>query len=379
MITDLLICPESRLPVQAVPVDEAERILGGPLEARIDGELPVVGRQPTVLLRADGEGAYPVVDGTPVLLLPELLTLPGRRRVFDLTAPRYAEAYEEMEYYNAEARRRASLLCDNGVAELEAASMMCRNLRRVAVSTASERATFPDPPAVWIDMPYESECEYDAYRHIAPVAGKRVLQVGGEGGHAVKLLLAGAAEAYVVSPMIGELEFAYALARHHGVDGRLRIVVGIAEELPFRDGSFDVLISAGCAHHWTTEVALPECARVLAPGGRFAAVDPWRAPGYRLGTRLFGKREPVPCRPLTPTRVAPLFAAFDEAGVIHHGALTRYVLIALWKKAGLELRVPTARKIQRLDDRVCSILRPLRRLGSSVALVGSKAPDPQPA
>ena len=50
----------------------------------------------------------------------------------------------------------------------------------------------------------------------------------------------------------------------------------------------------------TTELAMPEIARVLKPGGRFSAMDPWRAPLYAIGTKILGKREVnVYCRPLT--------------------------------------------------------------------------------
>ncbi len=44
------------------------------------------------------------------------------------------------------------------------------------------------------------------------MTGARVLQVGGSGLHAVKFLLAGAAETWLVSPVHGELIFGRALA-----------------------------------------------------------------------------------------------------------------------------------------------------------------------
>ncbi len=45
----------------------------------------------------------------------------------------------------------------------------------------------------------------------------------------------------------------------------------------------------------TTEVAMPEIARVLKPGGKFACNDPWRAPLYGIGTKILGKREKSTC------------------------------------------------------------------------------------
>src|SRR5690606_33674889 len=118
--------------------------------------------------------------------------------------------------------------------------------------------------------------------------------------------LGGAAEAWVVTPMLGEIRCAMALAEAAGVSDRLRSAVAVGEELPFAAESFDGIYCGGCLHHMQTEIALPEISRVLAPGGAFAAVEPWRAPLYAIGTRIFGKRERGAfCRPLTRERVAP--------------------------------------------------------------------------
>ena len=108
--------------------------------------------------------------------------------------------------------------------------------------------------------------------------------------------------ATLVSPMPGELIFAQYQGQAYGVADRLRLVVGVAEELPFADRSIDVIFSGGSVHHMETSIALPECARVLRSGGRFAANDPWRAPLYALGTRLFGKRERTFCAARSPRR-----------------------------------------------------------------------------
>ncbi len=49
-----------------------------------------------------------------------------------------------------------------------------------------------------------------------------------------------------------------------------------------------------------TEMAAAECGRVLSPGGKLAAVEPWRASLYAIGTKLFGKREHAACQPMDP-------------------------------------------------------------------------------
>src|SRR5687767_2737665 len=98
---DILVCPETKLPVRQRALDEAtsltpERSL---VAGRSDGPRPV-GPTPSVLLREDHQCAYPVVDGIPVLLAPEALVPPSRQRSVDLSDPRYAEAYAEMDFYN---------------------------------------------------------------------------------------------------------------------------------------------------------------------------------------------------------------------------------------------------------------------------------------
>lgn len=367
-----LVCPETKLGLELLPLQQAADRLGGRPTGRRTGSPEALGATDTVLLRADGGCAYPVVDGIPMLLVPEQLSGPAAGREFDLADARYAEAYEEMPHYNAVAEHRARLVADGSLAELRCDSAALTALDRLARHPAARRTSFPEPRELWISAHFDTEAEYDAYRHLAPLAGKRALQVGGSGIAAIAFLLAGASEATLLTPMLGELRLARALARHYEVADRLAVVGGVAEELPFPDGRFDVIYAGGCVHHMVTAVALPECARALADGGRFAAVEPWRAPGYRLGTSICGKRErDVHCRPLTADRTRPLYTAFSSARIVHHGTFTRYPLIALGK-LGLRVATATAARIQRADDVVASRLPRARRAGSSVALLAAR-------
>lgn len=366
---ELLVCPVSRVPLRPLPLAEAERLLGGRLDAGIGRGYRPVGPTPTVLVRDDRLGAYPVVDGIPVLMAPELLRPAGSGAVgADVTDPRYAEAYTEMEHYSAAAARDAQ--------DVAASASASRVGRLAALVADGAAATFPDPRYGWLDATHELAAQAEAFGHLQPVAGSRILEIGGRGLHAVKFLLAGAAEAWLISPMVGELVYARALARHAGVADRLRCAAALAEELPLADGSVDGVYSQGCVHHWVTSLALPECHRVLRAGGRFAAVEPWRGPLYGLGTAVLGKRDPaVHCVVLSPGRVEPHLEGFASWRVVHHGALLRYPLLAL-RKAGVKFSRPMMWRLSRLDDAVSSLVPPLRRRGSSVAILATAGTRP---
>lgn len=138
------------------------------------------------------------------------------------------------------------------------------------------------------------------------------------------------------------------------------------------DQRSDVCFVSGCIHHMRTEIAFKEIARILKPGGKFAAIEPWKAPGYTLGTKLFGKSEPNPfCTPMTSERLQPLHAAFSWANAVHHGTLTRYPLIVA-SKAGFRLPIPKAEWVTRADDAVCDCLPFARKFGSGLSLLATK-------
>jgi ubiquinone/menaquinone biosynthesis C-methylase UbiE len=57
-------------------------------------------------------------------------------------------------------------------------------------------------------------------------------------------------------------------------DDRLSFTAGVAEEIGYPDGTFDLIVSTTSFDHWADQQAgLVECARVLRPGGRLVLVD----------------------------------------------------------------------------------------------------------
>lgn len=366
-LENLFVCPATKLPLTQVPREEAERLMGGELKARavlpnargIDSK--PAGVTETVLLREDLSCAYPIVDGIPVLLAPESLAIDSELLQFDLTDPRYAEAYEEMAFYDSRASSTIEKLETGGAESILPTEM---------AATENERRTFPAPWSRWVDTPHDLAAQWEGYEHLE-VAGKRVMQLGGSGTHAIKFAMAGAAEAWLITPMLDEARIAARLAHSVGVGGRFHVAVAIAEELPIVSNSFDGIYTGGCLHHTVTDLALPESARVLRPGGRFAATEPWRAPLYGIGTRLLGKREDAYCRPLTGPRLASLDSSFSSSKRIQHGTLTRYPLIAL-EKFGL----PTMKRLHwylgKFDDAACSLIPGMRKFGGSIAILSIK-------
>ena len=237
-----------------------------------------------MLLREDNLAAYPIVDSVPILMTPEVLTVDPRE--IDFEDCRWAEAYDELEHYN------------------QAAEEAAKSIDQIADTLAHlvpEEAWSP----AWLDAPYDAAAQWEALCYVGPPLRKAVLQIGGTGSHAVRALLGGAAEVWLVTPMISEAQFALKLMERMGVADRFHAVVGIAEQIPLSDRSFDTIYSGGCLHHMNTAHAGPEINRVLKPNGRFAAVEPWQTILHKYGTGLIGKREKnVQCRPLNCDRLA---------------------------------------------------------------------------
>ena len=317
------------------------------------------------LLVKDESLAYPVVEGIPVLLGPERIVpfdAATSIEAIDLSTPSYAEAYEEMAWYNDPANEKSFDLAMGALAHH-------RNQVPSIVST------FPHPPRLWIDAPYECVCQLEAYAHLSPVGGKRVLQIGGKGSHAVKMLIAGARSAVLVTPMLREAQYARGLAAEWDMQDKLLAVLGVGEELPLADGSIDFAYSGGVFHHMRFDQLGAQLHRVLAAGGRFAGTDPFATPLHSIGTKLLGKREKgVHCRPVTEQRLAKIRRHFAEVEALRHGPILRYLFLGLEKLTlgRFSPSVSTMMKVMRFDDLVGRVVAPLGIRGGAVTILGIK-------
>lgn len=64
------------------------------------------------------------------------------------------------------------------------------------------------------------------------------------------------------------------VARHRSGRCSICYSVATAEQLPFADDSFDLLVSTNSFDHWTNQaVGLSECSRVLRRGGQMLLTD----------------------------------------------------------------------------------------------------------
>lgn len=96
-------------------------------------------------------------------------------------------------------------------------------------------------------------------------------------------------------------------------DRRLRFTVGAAEDLPYPDGAFDLVVSTTSFDHWADQRAgLDECARVLAPGGHLVLADLFSP--LLLPTLLARRRR----KARTPRRASQLLSAAGFQGLAWH-------------------------------------------------------------
>jgi SAM-dependent methyltransferase len=147
------------------------------------------------------------------------------------------------------------------------------------------------------------------------VEGKRVLDVGcGDAGLTCRYVAAGASWVVGVDRNYEgwPLENARGYVRYRGLQGRVFLTLADGAVLPFRAGTFDLVVLNDVLDHIIdTSGALVECYRMLCPGGHVCITFiPWYHPG---GFHLMGYL-PIPYAHVLFSEEA-LMAALSEAAV----------------------------------------------------------------
>lgn len=180
-----------------------------------------------------------------------------------------------------------------------------------------------------------------------------VLDIGAGTGKLTRTVAAEGHRVVAVDPsaqMLDELRLAVP-----GVETR----VGSAESLPADDGAFDAVV-AGQAYHWfDPDVAIPEVARVLRPGGTVGLL--WNSRDERVSWiarfgELVGSEDAS--NTLQPPVLQPLFGPSSVRWYEHEQALSVRSLVDLAHSRSSLLVMSPADRAARLEE--------VRALGESV-------------
>jgi ubiquinone/menaquinone biosynthesis C-methylase UbiE len=105
---------------------------------------------------------------------------------------------------------------------------------------------------------------------LGDVAGRDVLELGSGAGQCARWIRSRGGRAFGLDLSHRQLQHSLRLDEQTGI--AVPSVLGTATDLPFRDGSFDVVFCSFGALQFVADIgrAVAEAARVLRPGGRFA-------------------------------------------------------------------------------------------------------------
>jgi demethylmenaquinone methyltransferase / 2-methoxy-6-polyprenyl-1,4-benzoquinol methylase len=175
---------------------------------------------------------------------------------------------------------------------------------------------------------------------VAPGRSERVLDVAtGTGMVAAELLARGGCAVVGIDQSAEMLAAARARFRVHPDGGRVELIEGQAEELPFAEESFDALTFTYLLRYVEDPRAtMRELARVVRPGGRVASLEfgvpPW--PPARAAWRLY-------TRIGLPTLGRMVSREWGEVGRFLGPSITGFYerhpvgqIVDYWREAGLE-------------------------------------------
>lgn len=219
---------------------------------------------------------------------------------------------------------------------------------------------------------------------LGELRGLRFLALGdGPALMAVALARAGAT-VVVVDISLPRVRAGRELARRHGVGHRIHFVVGAAEHLPLADASVRRAATKSVLIHTRLDESCRELARVLAPGGRIALIEP--TPHHPLVQLYRRTLAPAAWRGITTYIGGPELATIRRT-LRAHGVSCRvrpsHLLGFLATPLAFALRAPGA--FHRVEGVLCAIDRalfaivpPAARLSWFLVIEGSKSPGRGP-
>lgn len=369
MLKNFFVCPETKSPVKK------DKITANYVNNKIKNNCNVLLREENHLTtqiddgysRKDGKIFFPVYDGIPSFLPFQSICI-GKNISVDKNLEIYGTVFEEMKVYD-------SLYADWKKDLLEKTSTAFgKELRPWRKITALEIDSFPSPKKLWLDAAEGVKAQFFAYKHLLPIKGKRILQIGGHGSHAIKFLLAGAKEAIVLSPMRNELLAAKNLAKEFGVEKNLLLVQGMAEIMPFKNESIDRIYAGGVIHHTKIKYSAKEIARVLNCNGKAAFVEPTMTPQYdflinhlKFGRHL-GMESGLSDQPLSNAQVKDLLKEFRSGKLSRYRALFHFPLTGIQRCFHAELSLNFIEGLEKLDEFFAKILPVLQEF-SPIGLI----------
>ncbi|MFF2750511.1 class I SAM-dependent methyltransferase [Kitasatospora sp. NPDC058048] len=197
----------------------------------------------------------------------------------------------------------------------------------------------------------------DAYQHgrpgypraligsAVPREARRVLDLGAGTGKLTGLLVDAGLDVVAVEPDEGMR------ARLAATVPKAAVRAGSAEHIPLPDGSVDAVVVAQAWHWFDPAVAVPEIARVLAPGGTLALVwnvrdesEPWAA---ALGVLMHRAAPPrIDTRPVLP---AP-FGASERLEIGWEHVTTRAGIVDMVASRSYVIALPEDQRERLLAD-----------------------------
>lgn len=150
-----------------------------------------------------------------------------------------------------------------------------------------------------------------------------VLDLGGGTGRVARALAGACREVVVLDPCSAMLQRVSPLPN-------VQVVRGRAQQIPFEDERFDVVVCVDALHHIKeAEVAIAEILRVLRPGGRVLVqefdVRSWRGQCVKVFEHLFVDQS----RFLDPETLASLFQAAGISGITRRRSWLEYTFLGV--------------------------------------------------